>query len=100
VVASLVETMAGGERPLLQEERRRLEEVLAPLLTTALEHTLPPAMPDEDLVNSLAQYLAFEPLEKLALLERQGPLERCRSIIQLLEMKAIAQRTPDRGAVH
>ncbi len=27
-------------------------------------------MPDEDLVNALAQYLEFEPLEKLALLEQ------------------------------
>ncbi len=46
-------------------------------------------MPDEDLINALAQYLEFEPLEKLALLERQGPLARCRSMIELLEMKAI-----------
>ena len=29
-------------------------------------------MPDEDLVNALAQYLEFEPMEKLALLERQA----------------------------
>ena len=29
-------------------------------------------MPDEDLVNALAQYLEFEPMEKLALLERHG----------------------------
>ena len=46
-------------------------------------------MPDEDLVNALAQYLEFEPIEKQALLERDGPLARCRSMIELLEMKAL-----------
>ena len=37
-----------------------------------LERSLPPAMPDEDLVNALAQYLEFEPIEKQALLEQHG----------------------------
>jgi Lon protease-like protein len=46
-------------------------------------------MPDEDLINALAQYLDFEPVEKLALLERPGALARCRSIIELIEMKAL-----------
>ena len=54
-------------------------------------------MPDEDLVNALAQYLEFEPMEKLALLERQGPLARCRSMVELLEMKAMA-REPGAGS--
>ncbi len=45
-------------------------------------------MPDEDLVNALAQYLEFEPLEKLALLEQRGALARCRTMVDLLEMKA------------
>ena len=38
----------------------------------------PPAVPDEDLVNALAQYLELEPLERQALLERDGILARCR----------------------
>ena len=33
---------------------------------------MPASMPDEDLVNALAQYLDLEPLEKQALLERDG----------------------------
>ena len=56
-------------------------------------------MPDEDLVNALAQYLEFEPLEKLALLEREGPLARCRSMVELLEMKAL-MKDGDAGRVH
>ena len=50
---------------------------------------LPASMSDEDLVNALAQYLDLEPVEKQALLERDGLLERCRSLIELLEMKVI-----------
>ena len=47
---------------------------------------------DEDLVNTLAQYMELEPLEKQALLEREGLLARCRSLIELLEMKMIVAR--------
>jgi hypothetical protein len=53
----------------------------------ASESGLPISMSDEDLVNTLAQYMDLEPLEKQALLERTGPLDRCRSLIELLEMK-------------
>ena len=49
-------------------------------------------MPDEDLVNALAQYLELEVVEKQALLERDGLLARCRSLIELLEMKVIVSR--------
>ena len=58
-------------------------------------------VPDEDLVNALAQYLEFEPMEKLALLERNGPLARCRSMVELLEMKALVKDRPeDSGMIH
>jgi hypothetical protein len=53
---------------------------------------MPPSMADEDLVNALAQYLDFEPVEKQALLERDGLLDRCRSLIELLEMKVLVAR--------
>ena len=58
------------------------------------------AMPDEDLVNALAQYLAFDPPEKLALLQQQGPLSRCRAMVELLEMKTMQQSGTDRGTLH
>ena len=58
-------------------------------------------MPDEDLVNALAQYLEFDPVEKQALLERNGLLDRCRSLIELLEMKVIVSRHSwERDGVH
>jgi hypothetical protein len=43
-------------------------------------------------VNALAQYLELEPVEKQALLERGTLLERCRSLIELLEMKVLVSR--------
>ena len=55
---------------------------------------IPSAMPDEDLVNALAQYLDFEPLEKQALLEQQNLRARAESLVELLEMKILIARTP------
>ena len=85
------ETVRATERDQLRRERKRLESILEPLLTTGLDKHLPPAMPDEDLINALAQYLEFQPIEKLALLERDGAIARCRSMVELLEMKAMDQ---------
>ncbi len=47
-------------------------------------------MPDDDLVNALAQYLELEPVERQALLERDGLIARCLSLIELIEMKTFA----------
>ncbi len=102
LVTTIDEPTAAHDRDALKNERRKLEALLTPLFDGALaEHRLPQTMPDEDLVNALAQYLEFEPLEKLALLERQGPLARCRSMVELLEMKALLKRTTgNAGMVH
>ena len=51
-------------------------------------------MNDEDLVNTLAQYLDFEPLEKQALLEHNSLRARAESLVELLEMKVLMARTP------
>jgi len=56
---------------------------------------------DEDLVNALAQYMGLEPLERQALLEREGVLARCHGLIELLEMKTIERGATWKGrAVH
>jgi len=78
----------------MQGARRRLESLLMPQPLGRSEPRMPAAMPDEELVNALAQYMEFEPVEKQALLEREGLLERCRSLIELLEMKVIVARHP------
>ncbi len=57
-------------------------------------------MPDVDLINALAQYLDLEPIEKQALLEREGPLARCRSLVELLEMKTLSKGRGAEQRVH
>ena len=94
-IESLLELMSARDREALRLERRRLEELLVPQPEgRGVDHTMPRSMPDEDLVNALAQYLELEPVEKQALLEREGLLARCRSLIELLEMKVIVSRHP------
>jgi uncharacterized protein len=96
------DSLRAGDRDQLRRERTRLQQLLTPLFTEEnLGSRLPEAMPDEDLVNALAQYLEFEPMEKLALLERRGALARARSIIELLEMRALLRDSgPDAGMIH
>ena len=101
VITPVQESVDAGERDELRSQRQRLETLLAPLMAGNLERSLPAAMPDEDLVNALAQYLEFEPLEKLALLEQRGALARCRTMVDLLEMKSMLRdANGDAGTVH
>ena len=74
----------------LCEERQRLEQLLEERLTvTGSSSKIPRRMGDTDLVNALSQYLEFEPLEKQALLERDGLHARCRALVDLLEMQSL-----------
>ena len=86
------EPPAESVREEMRAERRRLEALLVPQPDAQPDPKVPTAMPDEDLVNALAQYLELEPVEKQALLERDGVLQRCRSLIELLEMKVLVAR--------
>jgi Lon protease-like protein len=102
VVSPVDETITEGARMTLRLERQKLQNLLTPLFNGGFDYRLPEAMPDEDLINALAQYLEFDPMEKLALLERQGPLARCRSMVELLEMKEMMKGSGigDQGSVH
>jgi uncharacterized protein len=102
-VEGLPESVAGDEKSAIAKHRLRLEAVLAAALERAgSEPRFPPAVSDEDLVNALAQYLALEPLERQALLERDGVLNRAKGLIELLEMKTMAPKggAPWKGAIH
>ncbi len=103
VISPLDEAVNDLERAALSAERRRLESRLAPLFERArAESFLPQSMPDADLVNALAQYLEFDPVERQALLEQPGPVARCRAMMELLEVKALVERTAtaEPGIVH
>jgi hypothetical protein len=92
-IEGLHEPLVEADREEIRAARRRLEALLVPQPQgRGTEAKVPPAMGDEDLVNALAQYMELEPLEKQALLERDGLLARCRSLIELLEMKMIVAR--------
>jgi Lon protease-like protein len=92
-VETLIEPLSEQDRDIMRAERRRLEALLVPQPSgRGVDPKVPPSMSDEDLVNALAQYLELEPVEKQALLERNGLVERCRSLIDLLEMKVIVSR--------
>jgi uncharacterized protein len=91
------------DRSAIAAHRQRLEALVA----SATEHgrqepKLPESVPDHDLVNALAQYFSFEPLERQALLECNGVLSRCLALIDLLEMRSMAVRGTKwmGGAVH
>ncbi len=86
---------APAERVDIHHQRTRLEALLGPGSESRRgEARTPAAMSDDDLVNALAQYLDFEPLEKQALLERPCLRTRAASLVELLEMKIITARTP------
>jgi uncharacterized protein len=93
--------LGGGDRAAVRSVRSRLEQMLARGAGAgqpAGEAKMSSAMSDEDLVNALAQYLDFDPLEKQALLEQPCLRSRASSLVELLEMKLMAARTP--GASH
>jgi Lon protease-like protein len=88
-------TVESLPKPTLDDDvprshRKRLEALLDRRLSAKGSETwMPSQMADSDLVNALFQYLKLNPVEKQALLERDGTMERCQSLIDLLEMDAL-----------
>ena len=80
-----------ADRIAILNQRSKLESMFGP---SAGDPRMPASMPDEDLVNALAQYLDLEPLEKQALLEKPSLRTRAESLVELLEMKIMMARTP------
>lgn len=74
-----------GNVSAVQQARYRLERLLARKLHKEEEDFIPKGIPDIDLVHAIAQHL--EPLEKQALLECDGVLSRCETLVELLEMR-------------
>ena len=100
-VQPIDESIPDADRTAVRQHRQRLEALLALAVEKAgAGPKFPPAVPDEDLVNALAQYLALEPIERQALLEREGVLARCRALVELLEIKTMTRRTAGGGSVH
>ena len=86
------------ETDVLAGLRARLEHLLGVLpesRETALStHASLAAMPDTDFVHTLAQYLDLDPIEKQALLEREGLCARAEALVQLLDMRRVLAGMP------
>ena len=94
-VEPLPEAASDAEKLLLKQRRHRIEALLvAAIERGGQDPRFPPTIPDEDLVNALSQYLGLDPMERQALLERNGILARCDGLIELLEMKAYSSGGP------
>jgi uncharacterized protein len=92
-VESLPESVGEAERQLIRAERPRIEALLLTALK-ASDVQIPESLSDEDLVHALCQYLDFQPAERQALIECEGPVARCRALAELLEMQAMLARHP------
>jgi len=100
-VEPLAEPIPAQETQPLRHQRQRLEAVLAAAIERVrAEPKFPPSVPDEDLVNALAQYLELDIVERQALLECNGVLARCRALIDLLEMKLHTPRGWNNAPAH
>lgn len=93
-IAPLPETDSERVRDELRRLRTRLDPLLAGQFDDAGWRRMVPAdMGDDALVNTLAQYLDLEPVEKQALLEQDDAAGRSRALMDLIEMHAVAART-------
>jgi Lon protease-like protein len=99
-ITPIEEEVTDDARRILRDTRQRLEALLEPALQSEHGSRLPRDMADDDLVNALSQYLDLEPIEKQALLELDGVVPRCRTLVELIEMKLLMQRSPDTGLRH
>ena len=82
-VQTIDEALSAGAAEI-RTARRRLEKLIAKTLQRR-DDPVPKDIPDADLVHAIAQHL--DPLEKQALLECNGLLERCEALVELLEMR-------------
>jgi Lon protease-like protein len=83
-VEALPEVLNSEQRAALRRQRPRLTELLAKVAAPDSEPP-PPSLPDEDLVNGLAQYLEVDPTERQELLELKDLVSRSQALIDLLE---------------
>ena len=97
-IESIAETPVQRGAAALGEARRQLEGLIARHLHRTADESIPKDIPDDDLVHAIAQHL--EPLEKQALLECDGVLNRCHTLIELLEMRMMGTQPAGKTRLH
>jgi Lon protease-like protein len=81
-VEAILEEPDNQERAALGKQRDRLIALLP-----SQSEPPPPAVPDEDVINTLAQYMPIGAQQRQELLELKGPLSRSEALIALLQAK-------------
>lgn len=97
-IESIAETPTDRGAAPLHDARQRLERLIAKRLQRDANESIPKDIAAEDLVHAIAQRL--EPLEKQALLECDGLLRRCQTLIELLEMRMMETQPPGKTRLH
>ena len=87
-VDAMPEVPDDAEKAALRTQRQRLEA----LVTKGSDSKVPPEMPDEELINMLAQYVPLDLAERQALLELKSVLLRSQALIDLIESGATSKR--------
>jgi Lon protease-like protein len=87
-VDAMPEVLDDAGKAALRKQRQRLEA----LVTSGGDSRVPPEMPDEELVNMIAQHLPLDGGERQALLELDGVLVRSQALIDLIESKVARPR--------
>lgn len=98
LIDSIKEVSRASAGAAILEARRCLEKLIAKKLHRSADDSIPKDIPDEDLVHAIAQHL--EPLEKQALLECDGLLQRCQALVELLEMRMIGTQPAGKTRMH
>ena len=88
-VEAIPEDLTNAERVTLGDLRQELSALL-PSGLPGLQ--IPAGLPDEDLVNGIAQAMRLDPLDRMGLLEQPGPLARAQALISLLYIRAALPR--------
>ncbi len=88
-VEAIPEPLTDAERVALGD----LEEELSALLPSSLPGLqIPDGLPDEDLVNGIAQIIDINPRDRLGLLEQPGTVARAQALIDLLYIRSALPR--------
>ena len=88
-VEALPEELSDAERVTLRDLREELS-ALAPSTVPGLE--IPDGIPDENLVDGVAQIIDLDPLDRLGLLEQPDLIARAQAIIDLLYIRVALPR--------
>ena len=88
-VEAIPEELTDADRVTLGD----LRDELSVLLPSGLPGIrVPSGLPDEDLVNGIAQIIQIDPRDRLGLLEQPGTVARARALIDLLYIRSALSR--------